>query len=62
MNIKEYGKLKAMVMDMEKDVTKFEQGNNAAGGRIRKALQEIKTDALAWRKSIQEIRNERASK
>ena len=62
MNIKEFEKLKTLVMNMEKDVIKFEQGNNAAGGRMRKSLQEMKTNALVWRKGIQEIRNKRIGK
>lgn len=36
---------------------KFERGNNAAGTRARKALQEIKNCAQDLRKAIQEAKN-----
>lgn len=47
-----YNKLKELIISLDADAIKFyEQGNAAAGTRVRKGLQEIK--ALA-----QEIRNE----
>ena len=42
------------------DADKFENGkNNAAGTRIRKAMQEIKKIANDVRSSVTDIRNER---
>ncbi|WDF68083.1 histone H1 [Sphingobacterium oryzagri] len=51
-----YNKLKSLVASIEADADKFfNNGNSAAGTRVRKGLQEIKTLA-------QEIRNEVTSK
>jgi hypothetical protein len=51
-----YTKLKELVASIEADAEKFfNNGNSAAGTRVRKGLQEIKTLA-------QEIRNEVTSK
>lgn len=51
-----YNKLKDLVASIEADADKFfNNGNSAAGTRVRKGLQEIKTLA-------QEIRNEVTSK
>ncbi|MFD2968155.1 histone H1 [Sphingobacterium bambusae] len=51
-----YNKLKSLVAAIEADADKFfNNGNSAAGTRVRKGLQEIKTLA-------QEIRNEVTSK
>lgn len=51
-----YNKLKDLVASIETDADKFfNNGNSAAGTRVRKGLQEIKTLA-------QEIRNEVTSK
>ncbi|WP_033564024.1 hypothetical protein [Sphingobacterium sp. SYP-B4668] len=51
-----YTKLKELVASIEADADKFfNNGNAAAGTRVRKGLQEIKTLA-------QEIRNEVTSK
>ncbi|TDS15898.1 histone H1 [Sphingobacterium paludis] len=51
-----YNKLKSLIASIEGDADKFfNNGNSAAGTRVRKGLQEIKTLA-------QEIRNEVTSK
>ena len=51
-----YNKLKDLVASIEADADKFfNNGNSAAGTRVRKGLQEIKTLA-------QEIRNEVTAK
>ncbi|NQD69187.1 histone H1 [Sphingobacterium shayense] len=51
-----YNKLKSLVAGIEADADKFfNNGNSAAGTRVRKGLQDIKTLA-------QEIRNEVTSK
>lgn len=56
-----YEQLKAIVASMESDAEKFhDKGNAAAGTRLRKALQEIKTVAQDYRKEIQEAKNTKA--
>ena len=43
-----FNDLKAMIASMEEDVVKFyEKGNKAAGVRVRKALQDVKTLVLS---------------
>lgn len=44
------------------EVTKFDGGNNAAGTRARKALQEIIKFSREERKRIQEVKNNRKTK
>ena len=41
------------------DVVKFDEGNNAAGARVRKAMQTVKTQAQEVRVTITEIKNKR---
>ncbi len=54
-----YEDLKAKVDEIEEDVGKFyDKGNNAAGTRIRKAMQEVKALAQDIRKEVQEIKNQ----
>ncbi len=54
-----YEDLKAKVHEIEEDVQKFyDKGNNAAGTRIRKAMQEVKALAQDIRKEVQEIKNQ----
>ncbi|NGF57493.1 histone H1 [Parapedobacter sp. SGR-10] len=54
--MKNYTKLKELVASIEADAEKFfNNGNSAAGTRVRKGLQEIKTLA-------QDIRNEVTAK
>ena len=48
-----FKELEALVASMSEDVSKFyEKGNKAAGVRIRKALQDVKTLAQEIRKDI----------
>lgn len=49
-----YENLKNIIASMEADVQKFYGGNNAAGTRVRKALQELKKAAQAMRIDVQE--------
>jgi hypothetical protein len=50
--------LKSLIIATEEDMKKFtEKGNNAAGSRVRKAMQEIKSLAQAIRVSVQETKN-----
>lgn len=53
-----YNELKAAVEAMEADFKKFyDDGNGAAGTRVRKGMLELKKFADATRKSVQEIKN-----
>jgi hypothetical protein len=48
-----FKELEALVASMKEDVTKFyEKSNNAAGVRVRKSLQEVKSLAQAIRVDI----------
>jgi len=51
--------LKTLVETFTTDATKFYDGNNAAGARARKSLQEIIKYARNERKVIQEEKNSR---
>ena len=52
--MKEFDKIKQLVNELEADVLKFsEKGNNLAGTRVRKGLQEIKKAAQDMRIAIQ---------
>ena len=54
-----YDDLKAKVDEIEEDVAKFyDKGNNAAGTRIRKAMQDVKAIAQDIRKEVQERKNQ----
>ncbi len=54
-----YDDLKAKIDEIEEDVGKFyDKGNNAAGTRIRKAMQEVKALAQDIRKEVQDIKNQ----
>jgi hypothetical protein len=52
----EYDTLKRLVQEAEDDVAKAIGGNKAAGTRVRKKMQEIKTAAQDVRKRILEGR------
>ena len=52
----EYEKLKEIVSACEDDIAKAEKGNRSAGTRVRKAMQDIKTQAQELRKAILEKR------
>lgn len=52
-----YEDLKALVEEIEADISKAEGGNKAAGTRVRKQMQDIKKAAQAVRNSILEIRS-----
>ncbi len=54
-----YNKLKDLVKEMENDFQKFyEKGNNAAGTRIRKSMQDLKKIAQEIRTEVQNKKNE----
>ena len=51
--MEKFNELKALVANMEEDVTKFyEKDNKAAGVRVRKTLQEIKGLAQTMRVEV----------
>ena len=54
--MQEYETLKRLVTEAEDDVNKAYGGNRAAGTRVRKKMQEIKTAAQEVRKKILEGR------
>ena len=49
--------LQDAINDCQSDVTKFIEGNNSAGTRIRKAMQEVKRLAQDIRVEVQEQKN-----
>ena len=49
--------LQDAVNDCQTDVTKFIDGNNSAGTRVRKAMQEIKKLAQFIRVEVQDQKN-----
>lgn len=56
--MKRYEQLKSLVESLEADFEKFyDGGNNAAGTRIRKGMQEMKNLAQEIRLEVQEIKN-----
>ena len=54
--MQEYEDLKTLITDIEDDFSKAEGGNKAAGTRVRKQMQQIKTVANSIRKKILELR------
>lgn len=57
--MKNFEQLKQLVLDAEADARKFYQdGNKAAGTRVRKAMQELKTLAQEIRVEIQDKKNQ----
>ncbi len=56
--MQEYDQLKQLVAEAEDDVNKAHGGNKAAGTRVRKKMQEIKSAAQDLRKKILEGREE----
>ena len=54
--MEEYERLKNLVASVEQDLAKAEGGNKAAGTRVRKAMQEVKSLAQEIRKRILEVR------
>ena len=52
-----YAKLQNVINDNQSDVTKFIEGNNSAGTRVRKAMQTIKSLAQEVRVEVQDQKN-----
>jgi hypothetical protein len=55
--MQEYEDLKALIAEIESDISKAEGGNKAAGTRVRKEMQKVKQAAQAVRNRILEIRS-----
>ncbi|HEX4793951.1 MAG TPA: hypothetical protein VH370_09175 [Humisphaera sp.] len=56
--MQEFETLKQLVTEAEEDVRKAEGGNKAAGTRVRKKMQDIKSAAQDVRKKVLEGREE----
>ena len=52
-----FDELQNAINDCQADVTKFVEGNNSAGTRVRKAMQEVKRLAQAVRVEVQDQKN-----
>jgi polysaccharide deacetylase 2 family uncharacterized protein YibQ len=57
-----FNDIKQKVAEIEADVNKFYGGNNAAGSRVRKAMQELKALASDLRKDVLDTKNARTAK
>ena len=53
----EFDQLQDMVNDCQTDMTKFIEGNNSAGTRVRKNMQAIKNIAQEIRLEVQQVKN-----
>ena len=52
-----FDELQNAINDCQTDVTKFVEGNNSAGTRVRKAMQTIKSLAQEVRVEVQDQKN-----
>ena len=52
-----FDNLQDVINDCQADVTKFVDGNNSAGTRVRKAMQTVKSLAQEVRVEVQEQKN-----
>jgi len=52
-----YNELQDRINDCQSDVTKFVEGNNSAGTRVRKAMQVVKALAQEVRVEVQDQKN-----
>ena len=52
-----YDGLQNIINDSQSDVTKFVDGNNSAGTRVRKAMQAVKSLAQDIRVEVQDQKN-----
>ena len=53
----EFDQLQNVINDCQSDVTKFVEGNNSAGTRVRKAMQAVKQMAQNIRVEVQDQKN-----
>lgn len=54
--MQEYEELKRLVEEADSDIKKAEGGNKAAGTRVRKQMQQIKSAAQTVRNKVLEMR------
>ena len=52
-----FDELQNAINDCQSDMSKFVEGNNSAGTRIRKAMQSVKTMAQGIRVEVQDHKN-----
>ena len=52
-----FDELQNVINDCQTDVTKFVEGNNSAGTRVRKAMQTVKSLAQEVRIEVQDQKN-----
>ena len=52
-----FDELQDAINDCQNDVTKFVEGNNSAGTRVRKAMQTVKSLAQSVRIEVQDQKN-----
>ena len=52
-----FDELQNAINDCQSDVSKFVEGNNSAGTRVRKAMQAVKSLAQEVRVEVQEQKN-----
>ena len=52
-----FDELQNAINDCQSDVTKFVEGNNSAGTRVRKAMQAVKAMAQNIRVEVQDQKN-----
>ena len=52
-----FDELQNVINDCQTDVTKFVEGNNSAGTRVRKAMQTVKSLAQEVRVEVQDQKN-----
>jgi len=52
-----FDELQDAINDCQSDVTKFVEGNNSAGTRVRKAMQTVKSLAQDIRVEVQDQKN-----
>jgi hypothetical protein len=52
-----FDELQNVINDCQSDVTKFVEGNNSAGTRVRKAMQTVKSIAQEIRVEVQDQKN-----
>lgn len=53
-----YDRLRKLVADAEEDIQKAEGGNKAAGVRVRKTMQEVKSVAQEIRVGVLELKKD----
>ena len=53
----EFDQLQDVINDCQGDITKFVEGNNSAGTRVRKAMQAVKSLAQDVRTEVQDQKN-----